>query len=134
MIHVLVVEDDATNAFLLRKLLEKRCGYQVTVTESPDEVFEIVRGGTVALVLMDVSLADSHYQGKPVNGVELCQMLKSEPTTRAIPVILATAHAMRGDEQALMAESGADGYLSKPITDHAAFVAQMKRTIGEEAA
>jgi CheY-like chemotaxis protein len=41
---------------------------------------------------------------------------------------------MRGDEQSLMAESGADGYLSKPITDHAAFVEQVKRTIGEEAA
>ena len=134
MIHVLVVEDDATNAFLFRKLLEKRCGYQVTVTESPDEVFEIVRGGTVALVLMDVSLADSKYEGNPVSGVEICQMLKREPTTCSVPVLLATAHAMRGDEQALLAESGADGYLSKPITDHAEFVALIRRTIGEEAA
>lgn len=134
MIHVLVVEDDPINAFLFRKLLEKRCGYQVTVTESPDEILDLVRGGTVALVVMDVSLANSRYQGRPMNGVEICRMLKSDPLTRNVPVVLATAHAMRGDEQALLAESGADGYVSKPITDHTAFVDQMRRQVGEEAA
>jgi two-component system cell cycle response regulator DivK len=134
MIHVVVVEDDPTNAFLFCKLLEKRCGCQVTVTESPEELLEIVGGGTVALVLMDVSLGNSRYRGRPVNGVEMCRMLKSDPRTRAVPVVLATAHAMRGDSESLLAESGADGYLSKPITDHSAFVERIRRLVGEEAA
>jgi CheY-like chemotaxis protein len=132
--HVVVVEDDAMNALLFRKLLEKRCGSRVTVTESPDEVLALVRGGGVSLVLMDVSLANSRFQGRPVDGVALCRMLKSDPATCRVPVVLATAHAMRGDAELLLAESGADDYLSKPITDHAAFVERIRRWMRAEAA
>jgi two-component system cell cycle response regulator DivK len=134
MNHVVVVEDDAMNALLFRKLLEKRCGCRVTVTESPAELLGLARGGDVALVLMDVSLANSHHEGRAVNGVDLCQLLKADAATRTIPVVLATAHAMRGDEQTLLAESGADGYLSKPVVDHQQFVDLIQRSIRREAA
>jgi CheY-like chemotaxis protein len=43
MRHVIVVEDDAHNATLFRKVLEKRAGCRVTVTEDPAEVLELVR-------------------------------------------------------------------------------------------
>ena len=134
MTHVVVVEDDVMNAMLFRKLLEKRCGCRVTVTESPDELFTLVRSGDVALVLMDVSLANSRYEDRAVNGVDLCRILKSDPATCDVPVVLATAHAMRGDEEALLAESGADEYVSKPIVDHTAFVARIRRSLHSEAA
>ena len=134
MIHVVVVEDDAMNALLFRRLFERRCGYRVTTTESPDELLALARAGKVDLVLMDVSLANSHHQGQPVNGVDLCRLLKRDPATCKVPVMLATAHAMRGDAEALLAESGADDYLSKPIVDHEAFVEQVRRMVRAEAA
>jgi two-component system, cell cycle response regulator DivK len=134
MSHVLVVEDDAMNALLFRKLLEKRCGCRVTVTESPAEMFRLVGTGDVALVLMDVSLANSYHEGRAMSGVDLCRLLKANATTRDVPVVLATAHAMRGDEQTLLAESGADGYLSKPVVDHDLFVDLVRRAIRREAA
>ena len=134
MTHVVVVEDDAMNALLFRKLLEKRCGCRVTVTESPDELLALVRAGDVGLVLMDVSLGNSHYQGRPVNGVDLCRLLKGDPATCGVPVVLATAHAMRGDAEALLTESEADGYLSKPIVDHDEFVARIRGAMHPEAA
>ena len=74
---------------------------------------------------MDVSLANTVWQGTPINGIELCRMLKSDPATSSIPVMLATAHAMRGDAEAFVSQSAADGYVSKPIMDHAAFIAQV---------
>jgi len=129
MNHVVVVEDDAMNALLFRKLLERRCGCRVTVTESPAELFALARAGDVALVLMDVSLANSRHEGRAVSGVDLCRMLKGDPATRGIPVVLATAHAMRGDEQALLTESGADGYLSKPVVDHILFEDLVQRSM-----
>lgn len=133
MKHVVVVEDDAHNATLFRKLLEKRGGHRVSVTDNPVELFQWVREADVALVIMDVSLADSTWEGKPVSGVELCRMLKADPRTVAIPVVLATAHAMRGDAESLLAESGADGYVAKPILDHESFVAQVAQLLREAA-
>ncbi len=131
--HVVVVEDDPHNAVLFRKLLEKRLDCTVTVTESPEELFEAARSGDVRLVVMDVSLAHSTWQGRPVNGVALCRMLKSDPVTAVIPVLLATAHAMRGDAERLLQESGADDYISKPIVDHSQFVEQVRALVQEAA-
>jgi CheY-like chemotaxis protein len=123
--HVVVVEDDAMSAMLFRNMLERRGSYRVTVTEDPAELLRLAREGGVDLVLMDVSLANSLHEGRAVSGVELCRVLKQDPATVDVPVVLATAHAMRGDEQKLLAESGADAYVAKPIMDQAAFVARI---------
>ena len=129
MRHVLVVEDEPLNAILFRKILEKRCGFRVSVTERAEEVLEWCRSGGVDLVIMDVSLGNSRWQGRPVNGVDLCKLLKSDSRTESIPVLLATAHAMRGDAESLLLGSGADGYIAKPIVDHELFVRQVRGLI-----
>lgn len=133
MSHVIVVEDDAHNATLFRKVLEKRLGCTVTVTESPEELFALLHAGGVGLVVMDISLAHSQWQGHPVGGVELCRLLKADPVTALVPVMLATAHAMRGDAERLLADSGADDYISKPILDHAQFIAQVAALLEDAA-
>jgi two-component system cell cycle response regulator DivK len=133
MKHVLVVEDDLHNATLFRKVLEKRAGMRVTLCEDGAEILRLVRSGDVDLVVLDVSLAHTAIEGRPVNGVELCHLLKSDPITVGVPVMLATAHAMRGDGERLMADSGADDYVSKPIVDHAAFAEQAKALLAEAA-
>jgi len=120
--HVVVVEDDAHNAVLFRKILEKRAGCRVTHTEDPAEVLELVRAGDVALVIMDVSLRHSKWQGRPAGGVEICQLIRAQSLLH-VPILLATAHAMRGDAERLLAQSGADDYVSKPIIDHERFAA-----------
>lgn len=127
MIRVLVVEDDQYNALLFRKLLERRGGCSVIVTESAEEVFRLVGEGAVDLVIMDVSLANTTWQDAPINGIELTQLLKRDPLTQAVPVLLATAHAMRGDAESFVRDSCADDYVSKPILDHNAFIEQVQR-------
>ena len=134
MKHIVVIEDDALNATLFRKLLERRGGFQVTVTVSPSELFRLVQEGGVAAVLMDVSLAEAEWEGHPVSGVDLCRLLKSDPGCAGVPVILATAHAMRGDAESLIGRSGADDYISKPLVDHEAFVTLVRRWAEREAA
>ncbi|HET9326617.1 MAG TPA: response regulator [Candidatus Eisenbacteria bacterium] len=133
MKHVMVVEDDPINAALFRMLLERRGGCRVTVSESPEDVLRLAREG-VDVIVMDISLKGSTYQGRPVTGVDLCRMLKASPETSAIPVVLATAHAMRGDDERLKAESGADDYLSKPVVDHQAFITQIQQWLERDAA
>ena len=129
MRRALVVEDDAHNAMLFRKLLEKRCSCLVTVTESVEEILALCRTASIELVIMDVSLNNSRWENRPISGVEICRMLKQDPATAHIPVLLATAHAMRGDAEALLAESGADDYVAKPIVDHDEFVSRILKRL-----
>lgn len=125
MRRVLIVEDDLTNAKVFSKILTKRAGLEVKHTENVDEVMQIAQAGDVDIILMDVSLSGSMYQGKSVDGIKITQMLKEDPQTANLPIILVTAHAMEGDRERFLSQSGADGYISKPVVDHQAFVNQV---------
>lgn len=122
---VLIVEDDLINARVFSKILTKRGGLAVKHTENGDEVIQIAQSGEADIILMDVSLARSSYQGKSVNGIQLTQLLKGDSQTADLPIILVTAHAMEGDRENFLQQSGADGYISKPVVDHQAFVDQI---------
>lgn len=122
---VLIVEDDLINARVFSKILTKRGGLEVKHTENVDEVMQIAQAGEADIILMDVSLSRSMYQGKSVDGIKITQLLKEDPTTAKLPIILVTAHAMEGDRENFLRQSGADGYISKPVVDHQAFVDQI---------
>ncbi|MDJ0703095.1 MAG: response regulator [Leptolyngbyaceae cyanobacterium MO_188.B28] len=126
---VLIVEDDMINARVFSKILTKRGGLAVKHTENVDEVMEIAHNQEADIVLMDVSLSHSMYEGKPVDGIKITQMLKADPATAKLPVILVTAHAMDGDRENFLTQSGADGYISKPVVDHQKFVDQIMEMI-----
>ena len=122
---VLIVEDDLINARVFSKILTKRGGLDVKHTENVDEVMKIAQTGEADIILMDVSLSRSVYKGQSVDGIKITQMLKSDPQTATLPVILVTAHAMEGDRENFLKQSGADSYISKPIVDHQQFVEQI---------
>jgi CheY-like chemotaxis protein len=122
---VLIVEDDPINARVFSKILTKRGGLIVKHTENVEEVIQMAQSKEADIILMDVSLARSVYQGKSVDGIKITQMLKGDPSTAKLPIILVTAHAMEGDRENFLEQSGADGYISKPVVDHQAFVDQV---------
>jgi len=126
---VLIVEDDAVNARVFSKILTKRGGLNAKHTENVEEVMQMAEAGDADIILMDVSLARSVYKGKAVDGIKITQMLKADPKTKDLPIILVTAHAMAGDKEAFLEQSGADGYISKPVVDHQEFVAQIKKLL-----
>jgi two-component system, cell cycle response regulator DivK len=126
MATVLIVEDDPANILVFSKILKKRAQLDVIHTEDAEEVVQLAESGQVDLVLMDVSLAHTSYKGKPMDGIAITQMLKANEKTAHLPVILVTAHAMRGDRESFLAQSGADSYISKPVVDQQAFVDQIQ--------
>jgi two-component system cell cycle response regulator DivK len=125
MTTVLIVEDDPINFRVFSKILTKRGGLTVQGTEDVEEVLRIAQSREVDVILMDVSLSHSVYQGKSVDGIKITQILKGNPDTANLPVILVTAHAMEGDRENFLKQSGADGYISKPVVDHQGFVNQI---------
>ena len=131
MATVLIVEDDPINLRVFSKILTKKGDLQVKGTEIVEEVLQFAQSGEIDAILMDVALANSIYQGKPVDGIEITQMLKADPATTNLPVILVTAHAMEGDRENFLNQSGADGYISKPVVDHEAFIQQIVSLINK---
>ncbi|MGB3692513.1 MAG: response regulator [Spirulinaceae cyanobacterium] len=123
---VLVVEDDPINWKVFQKILTKQGGLAAKHTENVEEVMQIVQQKEADIILMDVSLNNSYYQGKPVDGIAITQMLKAHPHTAQVPVILVTANGESCDREYFLETSGADGYIPKPVIDHQDFVAQIK--------
>ena len=126
---VLVVEDNPMNWRIFKKVLTKRGGFIAKHTENVEEVMAIANSRQADVILMDVCLENSSYQGKAVNGLEITKLLKSDPKTAEIPVILVTAIAPENDSQHFIKISGADGYIAKPVTDYQDFIARIKSKI-----
>lgn len=126
MAKILIVEDDPANILVFTKILVKRGKWDVIHTEDAEEVVQLAEKQEIDLILMDVSLTHSTYQGEAVDGIQITRLLKSNPKTTKLPIILVTAHAMQGDRESFLSQSGADDYISKPVVDQDAFVNQIK--------
>jgi Response regulators consisting of a CheY-like receiver domain and a winged-helix DNA-binding domain len=106
MPKILLVEDNEMNRDMLSRRLTRR-GYQIVVAVDGQQGVDLASAEQPDLILMDMSLP-------VIDGWEATRRIKASDTTRHIPVIALTAHAMAGDrEQALAA--GCDDYDTKPI-------------------
>ncbi len=125
---VLIVEDNILVAKFYRMALERAGGFECVVTEDVPRILADVDAGRVQIAILDVSLSQSVWEGRSINGVELAQMLKQRRPQ--LPILLATAHAMQGDRERLMAASGADDYLEKPVYDPELLVGKVRALLG----
>jgi CheY-like chemotaxis protein len=104
---ILIVEDIELNRELLAQLLED--GHRLVFAEDGVTALERAAETRPDLILMDLSLPR-------MDGWEATRRLKADPTLAHIPVIVLTAHAMRGDEERAR-ECGCDDFLTKPIDE-----------------
>jgi len=128
---ILIVEDDAINVKFMKVVLTRKGGYEVLVSEDVEEILQLAASGEVDTIVMDISLSRSSYEGQKVDGVFITKLLKKDPATAKVPVILATAHAMFGDRERFLAETGAEHYIAKPIHDPDLFLAEIRKVLPE---
>jgi two-component system cell cycle response regulator DivK len=114
--RILIVEDNRLVAKFFRMALERAGGFSCLVMEDVREMLLEVEAGRIVCAVLDVSLHDTEWEGQPIDGVELAQLLRKH-APRHLPILMATAHAMAGDRERLLAASGADDYLEKPVYD-----------------
>ena len=117
MPRILVVEDNPLVAKFYRLALERAGGFEVTCSEDVDAILSQVAASAFDAVILDVSLRNCRYNGIALDGLGLARLIRQTPQGKNLPILLATAHAMEGDRQRLLAASGADAYLEKPIYD-----------------
>ncbi len=106
MTRILIVEDNEVNSDMLSRRLRKK-GFDVVIAGDGQEGIDRAKSDKPDLILMDISLPG-------IDGMEVTRRLKADESTRAIPVIALTAHAMDGDREQAMA-AGCDEYESKPV-------------------
>ena len=117
MKRVVIVEDNESVAKFFRYVLEHNGAYTAAITESGDEAIRLARDEATVAVLVDVSLRATQYEGRYIDGLELSRILKEDPQSGRVPVIIATAHVMSGDRERFLRESRADGFVRKPVVD-----------------
>jgi CheY-like chemotaxis protein len=106
MTKVLYVEDNEDNIYMLKNRLSRK-GYTVLIATDGAQGVAMAAAEQPELILMDLSL--------PVlDGWEATRQIKAAETTRHIPVIALSAHAMTGDREKALA-AGCDDFDSKPI-------------------
>jgi two-component system phosphate regulon response regulator PhoB len=105
--HVLVVEDEAALADVLKYNLEKE-GYRVTVAVDGEEALVCAEERAPDLVLLDWMLPKA-------SGVEVCRRLRARQETRNTPVVMLTARGEEGDRVRGL-DMGADDYITKPFS------------------
>ncbi len=129
---ILIVEDNALVAKFYRMALERAGGFTCLITENVQEMLAAVEAGRVHLAILDVSLGGTVWEGQQMDGVKLAHLLRQHSPGR-LPILLATAHAMSGDRERLLAASSAEDYLEKPIYDAHQLVEKVQRLLRQNA-
>jgi CheY-like chemotaxis protein len=123
---ILVVEDDPMSAKFFELTLKRRGQFEVIVTEDVDRILTLAKERSIDLIVMDISLRNSSYEGERVDGIVLSRLIKDRTAPLEIPILLATAHAMKGDRERFLKESRADGYILKPVIDANGFIQKVR--------
>ena len=98
MSKILIVEDNEMNRDMLSRRLERK-GFEVVMAEDGAKGVDMSKSESPDLILMDLSL--------PVmDGWEATSTIKADDSTKSIPIIVLTAHAMAGDREKAL-EAGA---------------------------
>jgi CheY-like chemotaxis protein len=103
---ILLVEDDEMNRDMLSRRLVKR-EYEVVIAVDGEQGVAMARSESPDIILMDMSLPG-------IDGWTATRQVKSDESTRAIPIIALTAHAMAGDRERAL-EAGCDDFDTKPV-------------------
>jgi len=104
--HALLIEDDIDICELLRIILRSE-SFQVDIAHDGLEGLRLARAHAYNIIILDLMLPE-------LDGWEVCRQLRSDSSTRSIPIIMLTAKGEESDK-VLGLELGADDYITKPF-------------------
>jgi len=117
MKKILVIEDNETNLYLMRTILQK-LGYQVIEAQDGYSGVELAIAENPDLILMDIQL--------PVlDGYGATKKIRANEKTKNIPIIAITSYAMVGDKEKTL-NAGCTAYIEKPIEPQS-FIEEIKK-------
>ena len=103
---ILIVDDQPDNRDMLSTLLGSE-GYRTLEASGGMEAMDVIANDKPQLILLDVSMPD-------MDGYAVASLLKADPKTAGIPIIMVTAHTGRG-ARVVGLHTGVEDYLTKPV-------------------
>jgi DNA-binding response OmpR family regulator len=113
---IVIVDDDEALAALLKKVLEDE-GFRAAICKDTDEGYKTIVESQPVLIIIDVRMPT-------VGGLELTRMIRKNPITKNIPIIMLTVESVETCKVAGF-ENGADDYVLKPFSNRE-FVARVR--------
>jgi diguanylate cyclase (GGDEF)-like protein len=107
-VKILAVDDDPQVLKLLHAQLEPH-GIELISLDDPSRFWSVLEETMPDMTILDVAMPD-------ISGIELCQIIRSDPSWNLMPVVFLTAHSDDATLQKLFAV-GADDWISKPPTE-----------------
>lgn len=107
MQYILNVDDYKPSRYARTKILQQ-AGFEVIEASTGQDALTLVSKKNPMIVLLDVNLPD-------VSGFEICRKIKTDPKTRATPVLHISASSVQPSHQVHGFEAGADAYLVEPV-------------------
>ncbi len=105
---IVVVDDDPIILATLCRLL-KPWGIEVTTLENPQRFLEVLSAEAPDLLILDMEMPQ-------FSGIDLCQVVRNDPSWSKIPILFLTAHTETETINRAFA-AGADDYINKPIVE-----------------
>ncbi|MBI9103296.1 MAG: response regulator transcription factor [Spirochaetales bacterium] len=106
-IKILIVDDEQHILQMLQMNMRTQ-GYDSITAETGEDALELARTESPDLILLDVMLPG-------IDGVETCRILKADPETKRIPILMISARS-EGQDKITGLLSGADDYITKPFS------------------
>ena len=107
MTRILYVEDNDDNVYMLKLQFELLDSFEILVAENGETGCAMALSEQPDIIIMDLDMP-------VVDGWEATRRLKSNPATKAIPIIALSAHAMSGSRERALA-AGCDEFDTKPV-------------------
>ncbi|MFA7382822.1 MAG: response regulator transcription factor [Desulfurivibrionaceae bacterium] len=104
---ILVVEDDESIQQLVGYNLAK-AGFHVLYADNGEQALSVIKREKPELIVLDLMLPG-------LNGFEVCKLVRKDPKTRTLPIVMLTAKSEENDMAAGL-DLGADDYITKPFS------------------
>lgn len=124
MPRILIIEDNNDNRDMLSRRL-RRHGFDVITASEGSSGIAMAQSEAPDLLLLDLNMPD-------LDGWQITQMLKADPQTQHLPIIVVTADQVPGNRERLL-EIGCADYHTKPIQLNV-LLSQIETTLRDAAA
>jgi DNA-binding response OmpR family regulator len=111
MKKILIIEDDEAILELLLTIFNLSDDYQILCSRDGEEALRIVKEDTPDIILLDMQIPK-------INGNDICRIIKSNPTTSCIKIVILTGMSQDFELQKAK-EAGADACMTKPFSSNA---------------